>query len=117
MMVKQLATLSAPGRIHFLPQEVRIAIFKFLFDDLFLERTIVEVKKTAERTHFTFIKKQDKSVFSATMACLDARVVGTSVASAAAEALYCSDIQFAVDAISLSDFFDHCPVSHAILTA
>ena len=106
-----------PQLLRALPHEIRLAIFESVFQGLFLGRAIVEVRNVAGKTSLSMADKHDASEYSGAMSFLDTSVVGRTIATAAAEALYRSQFMFAIDAETLPDFLELCPLSRTVRPA
>lgn len=63
---------------------------------------------------YKFTSKHDERKYAGVVSCLDVATVGEWVAAAAAEVLYQSSINFAVDAKMLCAFLQQCPLSLAV---
>lgn len=93
-----------------LPHEVRLKIFHLVFAQSGC-REVIRVEDTAEGITYKFTDKNHERDYSGAVSCLDAAVVGSGVAAAAAEAFYQSKIMFGVDAKVLCTFLQSCPFS------
>ena len=91
------------------PQEVRLEIFHIVFAKYRRGQIAVRVEETAERFTYKFTCEHDERNYAGAISCLNAAIVGEGVAAAASEALYKSDIAFAVAAKTLCTFLQSCP--------
>ena len=104
-----------------LPHEIRLKIFHYVFypshvfdPSYYRSRSLIRVEDTAQGITYRFTKKHDEREFGGAVSCLNDSILGEDVAAAAAEALYRSPIEFAVDAKALCTFLRSCPLSLAV---
>lgn len=69
------------------------------------------MEETPKGFTYKFDCERDERYYAGIIFCLNAAIVGGGVAAAAAEALYKSDITFAVAAKTLCTFLQKCPLS------
>lgn len=93
------------------PHEIRLKIFDSVFAECSSSRRVMRLEETAKGITYKFTSRSFERNYAGAISCLNAAIVGDGVAAAAAEALYKSDVMFAVDATMLCTFLQRCPLS------
>lgn len=95
-----------PAQLRRPPAELRLEIFRFVFDENFGSNHRIWLNRVSDRLKFT-----ESKALRRTCPYLDSRLVGLDVATEAAEAFYQSGIRLSSGLGQLLDILEHCPLS------
>ena len=95
-----------PAQLRRLPAELRLVIFRFVFDEKFGKKHWIWPGRVSDRLEF-----KRSEALQRTYPYLDSRLVGLDVATEAAEAFYRSGVRLYSSLGQLLDILEHCPLS------